>query len=386
LAFLDSDDYWFPNKLSYQMSRIKNFDISFTASNYQKERSSKKSFFLINEFRIFLQKFFSRKIISKGFFWLYVYNPFLISSSIMKKEILKKYSFNNEPNIREDLSFWLKIFKNRKIKFLYHPKILLTITRADKSMSSNKIEEFNKILNSISNNFLENKNFDKFLYFLIGIILRSLKMFLSNFYILFRKHLISLFCIILAFYFVIFYSPIFWYLGQNLIFYNEQKKTEAVFVLSGHQGFEYWNNSYQQRYYDIKNYLNQYSKYNQTKFFLLGKLQSIPEQKILESLLVNDGIPKENINLIYDEYKDSVNAINLLLKNLEKHKVKSITIITSPYHSLRLSKIWNKKNKNYEVVFYKNKNLPIKNNFFERSYNKKEIIYEVLANFYENFK
>jgi hypothetical protein len=42
-------------------------------------------------------------------------------------------------------------------------------------------------------------------------------------------------------------------------------------------------------------------------------------------------------------------------------------------------------NNKYDTVFFKNVNLPKKNNFFEKSYNKKEILYELLANIYYNY-
>ena len=381
VAFLDSDDYWDSNKLLYQMSKIKKFDFSFVAANYQKENSKKKSNFFVNYLRIFLQEFFIKMINKYGFYWLYVYNPFLISSVIIKKKIFYKNKFDINPNIREDLNFWLKVFKNKKNKFIYHPKILLTISRSINSMSSNKVEEFNKILISISNNFLENKNFEKFKYFLIGILLRTLKIIISRFFIFFNTYLKIITLIVAVSYFIIFYSPLFWIIGNNLIYHNNQKPTDAIFVLSGHQGFEYWNNSYQQRYFDIKDYQKKYHSFSVPKFFLLGKLQSIPEQKIIESLLVSDGILKENITVIYKDYKNSESAIKLLLSEIKRDKIKSITIITSPYHSLRLSKIWNKIGPSeYDVVFFKNTNLPKKNNYFERSMNKKEIIYEILAN------
>jgi hypothetical protein len=186
------------------------------------------------------------------------------------------------------------------------------------------------------------------------------------------------------FYFLVFYSPLFWKLGENLIFYNTQKKTDAVFILSGHQGFDYWNKSYVDRYFDIIDYLEKYNSKKDTKFFLLGKLQSIPEQKILESLIIDQGVEKQNINVIYKEYASSESALKLLITEINKNNnISNITIITSPYHSYRLSQIWkNISNENYDVVFFKNKNLPKKNGFFERSMNKKEIVYELLANGY----
>jgi hypothetical protein len=182
-------------------------------------------------------------------------------------------------------------------------------------------------------------------------------------------------------YFTIFYTPLFWHVGNNLIYFNTQKKTEAVFVLSGHQGFDYWNNSYQKRFFDILYWVDKYDAKKNTQFFLLGKLQAIPEQKILERLMVGENIEQKNINVLYKEYENSVQALDLLIQELEKQNISSVTIITSPYHSLRLSSLWKKMTNNkYETVFFKHVDPPKKNNFFERSYNKKEIIYELMAN------
>ena len=116
LAFLDADDYWMSDKLHYQMSRISNYSFSFTAANYQRENSLKKSNFLINYLRVFLQIFFISRVINSGNHWLCIYNPFLMSSAIVKKNVFKKYIFNTDINFREDLSYWLNIFKKYKKK------------------------------------------------------------------------------------------------------------------------------------------------------------------------------------------------------------------------------------------------------------------------------
>jgi hypothetical protein len=99
--------------------------------------------------------------------------------------------------------------------------------------------------------------------------------------------------------------------------------------------------------------------------------------------MIQLGVEKQNINVIYKEYSSSEHALNLLITELRKHNISSVTIITSPYHSYRLSKMWkNISNENYDTVFLKSKNLPKKNSFFERAMKKKEITYELLANGY----
>jgi hypothetical protein len=99
--------------------------------------------------------------------------------------------------------------------------------------------------------------------------------------------------------------------------------------------------------------------------------------------MIQLGIEKQNIIVIYKEYSSTEYALKLLITELGKHNISSITIITSPYHSYRLSKMWkNISNENFDTVFFKSKNSPKKNSFFERSMKKKEITYELLANSY----
>lgn len=387
IAFLDADDYWMLDKLRYQVLNIDNNKFSFTAANYQHEKSLKKSNFLINIFRIFLQKFFIKKIIKTGNYWLFIYNPFLISSALIKKEVFKNYRFSNNINIREDLSLWLNVFSKYNKSLIFHPKILLTITRVKNSLSANKIKEFNTIINSISTFFFYRRKNDKFYFFLIGILLRTLKLLFSRTYFIIRKNLIILFFLTLSIYYIFYYTPLFWVLGKHLIFYNYQKKTEAVFVLSGHQGFDYYNNSYLDRFNDTIYYLQKYNAKEDTKIFLLGKLSAIPEQKILEALLINENVKKDNIQVIYKDYKNSYLAMKLLDETLQKYNISSITIISSPYHSTRLKNLWYQvSGDKYDTVFFKNIDMPKKNNFFERAKKKKEITYEILANFYNKIK
>ena len=129
-------------------------------------------------------------------------------------------------------------------------------------------------------------------------------------------------------------------------------------------------------------------KIYKTNYYDRYKIDQLPEdlkEVAMHSVVMsgNKGI-KDIQQLIGVEDDGSIGPNTL--KALEKQKISSVTIITSPYHSLRLSSLWKKMTNNkYETVFFKNINLPKKNNFFQRSYNKKEIIYEYLANIYYNF-
>jgi glycosyltransferase involved in cell wall biosynthesis len=382
VAFIDADDYWYPDKLSYQISNIKNYSLSFTAADYQIEGSKKKSGFFLNLIRITLQKFFLHQIRNKGFYWLYIYNPFLISSVLVNKKILYKNNFEADSNVREDLKLWLTLFKTLNKKFIFHSKILVTITRANLSMSHNKIEEFNKIINSLCNTFIKKKKYDFFYFFILGIFFRSIKLILTNIYKDFKKKIKLIFFSLIIIFFIFYYSPFFYWIGKKLVYYDPPKKTEALVVITGQQGFDYFNNSYKYRFFDIISYIEKFNGKNDTKIFLYGKLQFIPDQKILEVLLINESIKKENIIVIYEEYRSTDEAINLTFDFLKKYKINEVTYITNPYHSYRLHKLLETKKSHYKIYIHQNSNLPKKNNFFERSFNKKEIIYEYFSLIY----
>ena len=67
-------------------------------------------------------------------------------------------------------------------------------------------------------------------------------------------------------------------------------------IFSGHGSTSYYNITYQYRYKDISKILSE--NYNIDKIYILGRIQEIPEQKLLEALLINDGGDEKNyINL-----------------------------------------------------------------------------------------
>lgn len=385
VAFIDADDYWYSDKLRYQILNIKNYLLSFTAANYQHEGHEKKSGFLLNTFRIMLQKFFMSKVKNNGFYWLYIYNPFLLSSVLIDKKTIAKNKFELNTDIREDLQLWLNLFQKLNKKFIFHSKILVTITRAKWSVTYNRIEEFNRIINNLSNTFLKIKKYDFFYFFILGIFFRSAKLILINIFRDFKKKIARTLSFLVIIYFIIYYSPLFYLIGQKLIYYDPPKKTDALIVISGQQGFDYFNESYKSRFIDALSYLDKFNGKIDTKIFLYGKLQSIPDQKILEALLVSESVKKENIIIIYEEYKSMNEAVDLINENIKKFKITDATILTSPYNTYRLHKLTSSKNKK-SLYIYQNIILPKKNNFFERSFNKKEIIYEYLSLIYNKIK
>lgn len=386
-AFIDSDDFWDLNKLVLQITSFKKDSlISCTACNYVTEKLKLKSGFLINNFRIILQKFFINKLNKKDYKWLYIYNPIIISSVLIKKKIFKNNKFNEDINAREDLDFWLKITNKSKNLFSYNSQMLLTIERRSKSLSSNYLAEFNRIIFSISNDFIHKDNYKSFSFFLIGIFLKVLKSFLKKNYLIFRKYFYSISLALCILIFSVFYSPLIWHLGKNLLYHDKISSSDAVVIFSGHGGNTYFNDTYMKRFQDTLYYLENIKNKNDIMFIILGRLREIPEQKILESLLITEGIKKKNIIISYDEFESTKDQIIQVGKILKSKSINNITFVTSPYHTLRSKKLWEKNTDNIKVNMLKTLDWPKKNNFFEKSRNNRIIFYQIKAYIYNLFK
>jgi glycosyltransferase involved in cell wall biosynthesis len=378
LAFLDADDIWKNNKLELQLKKIKNNHLlSCTAANYRILRSNSRSNFFLNALRSFFQNFIIKKINHNKFWWLYVYNPIIVSSALVDKKVFNKFKFNEDLHVREDLDFWILLSKKKKNFISFNKEILVTITRKKNSLSSEYLSEFNKYINTVNKKINEFKDFKYLNYLFIGIGAKIIKFIIKKNYIFLRKNILRLFFIFSFFYFIIFYSPLFWYLGNSLLYTDNLKKTDAVLVSLGTGYTPYYNNSYENRYYDLLAIDNLPIKF--TDIYIHGRKQTLPDQIILKSLLKNAGFNDDKIYLIFEErdslYKNIVD-IKILLKS---KNIKSIIFITGPYNTLRAKLIWSKVAPEIEVLILKTTDWPIKNSFFERSINKKIIVYEHLS-------
>lgn len=122
LAFLDADDFWKNNKLSYQISIMKKLNIKISHTSY----------YIINE---------NNKIVEKRKAKLsQTYNDLLnscdigLSSVIIEKKLFLKNKFSSNKT-KEDYAAWLKISK--KIPIYGIKKYLLFWRKTKNSLSSN---------------------------------------------------------------------------------------------------------------------------------------------------------------------------------------------------------------------------------------------------------
>ena len=82
---------------------------------------------------------------------------------------------------------------------------------------------------------------------------------------------------------------------------KELKNVKNFVLFSGHE-IQQYNMTYQYRYLIIKNLLDKTKDFENV--FILGRLQQIPEQKLIEKLLISDGYQKDKIKVIYQEYNN----------------------------------------------------------------------------------
>ena len=381
ICLLDSDDRWEKDKLELQVNAFSDKNTIYTTSAKYFNSKNLKSGFLINTIRIFLQIFFINKINNKGFQWFYIYNPIITSSVLVHKNIFKKVLFDQDVNTREDLDLWIRLRRNNH-KFYLNKKISTNIFRRNDSLTSNFKKELVTIIRSLSNTYLKMNTFSKLNYFLIGIIIKFLLTFIKinkKFIKLWFKNLSIILIII---YFVIFYTPLFWYLGKPLLYHDKfslMSDTKNIVVFSGHGNTSYYNMTYQYRYKDI---LNTTTKKSQIEnIFILGRLQEIPEQRLIQKLLIADGYDEKKLQIIYEEFGNTSENIKNISKILNDNKINEIIFITSPYHTKRTKLLWSK-NTDINVKILKSYNWPLKNSFFEYSKNKKIIIYEYTSIIY----
>ena len=141
IAFLDSDDYWYSNKLSFIKKKIIEDNNDFFYHNMHVYYKKKKNFFnkkLYESFKNNFQNKFDELIING--------NDIIQSSVVIKKNLLKKVGYISEKKnlvTWEDFDLWLKI-----------SQITNKFTRINKCLgkyfiSENKREKHRRFLDNI---------------------------------------------------------------------------------------------------------------------------------------------------------------------------------------------------------------------------------------------
>ena len=130
VAFLDSDDFWEPNKLEISIKFLKNNDFFYHDMNIIDFEKNKKintpTRYQIDDLRDLLIK----------------YNPIATSSVVIKKKILRKNLFSENLKYRtiEDYELWLRLIQ-LKVKIKYFDQKLGSLVERKNSSSTKEINK-----------------------------------------------------------------------------------------------------------------------------------------------------------------------------------------------------------------------------------------------------
>lgn len=378
LCFLDADDYWHKDKLFEQIKVLKkNTVLSFTSCDYV-NKSNKKINLIVSWIRKKLQK----KYYNKGLAGLYVYNSVVLSSVLIKKNIFKKFYFDESIDVvgNEDYDLWLKIFKVHEKNIIYLDKRLVSIRKLDQSLNRDYFYAILRSFHVALKFFLQQKKFINVRHFLFGLFLRINKLIFKLSVPIIRRYFIYVFLFTFFSYNIIFNTSLFWKIGNNLLAYDEKQLTDNLLILSGSGDVNYFNNSYQERYLDFRQ-IDKNSHYK--KIFIIGRVQEIDESIILKSLISLDSSINSEIISLNEKFKNTKENLNYLENILKANSVKEVNLLTSPYNTKRIRLLWNDNVKNIDLIILENYNNPLKRDI--KTLNLKDIkfiIYEYSALFY----
>ena len=150
--------------------------------------------------------------------------------------------------------------------------------------------------------------------------------------------LVSKLSFIFVFYLLIFHSPLFWFMGEQLVVKDLPQKSDAIVVFSGDGEIGYQNLSYQKRALDAVGLFNK--GYADLIFLSSGRSQTIDDVEIIKLYLTSKGVPKSSINILSKYPNSTYQNVKMVNKSLDKYNVNSIIFLTAPYHSLRSLLLW----------------------------------------------
>jgi uncharacterized SAM-binding protein YcdF (DUF218 family) len=163
-----------------------------------------------------------------------------------------------------------------------------------------------------------------------------------------RRHWVRRVGLLVASYLLVSHTPLVWFAGDQLAVRHTPKVADAIVVFSGDGESSYINQSYQRRTLDAIHYYK--SGYAPLIVLSSGKDQTFSEVEIIRSLLIERGVPDRSIKIL-DKYPHSTfENVSFVKETLVERKVKSILLITSPYHSRRALWVWRKAMPDLEVL------------------------------------
>jgi len=149
--------------------------------------------------------------------------------------------------------------------------------------------------------------------------------------------------------YIIFYTPLIWYLAEPLKFSQEPQNADAIVVFAGGVGETgRAGQGYEERVsYAVELYKKGYVK---NLIFSSGARSSFPEPYVMKVLAVSLGVPSEAV-LIEDKAASTYENVRFTVEILNKKGLNKIILVSSPYHMRRSSLVFKKVAPEKEVVY-----------------------------------
>jgi len=200
-----------------------------------------------------------------------------------------------------------------------------------------------------------------------------------------RSKLVSALLGIVVFYFLFFYTPFIWWVGKPLLVKSEIKRADLICVLGGGVGESgKVGEGYEERAQTaIDLYKNGFSH---NILYMSGFKYIMKEAEIMRALSVFHGVEESDI-FIDETAHNTYDMVKNLRDFMVQKRMKSVIIVTSPYHTKRLALLSGKILGGDDVYMY-----PIENSEFYSRGDKvklkqiKGILHEYLAILYYKYK
>ncbi|MFC1699006.1 ElyC/SanA/YdcF family protein [Candidatus Omnitrophota bacterium] len=158
---------------------------------------------------------------------------------------------------------------------------------------------------------------------------------LLRFYGAVRRKMLKTLAIILAIYFLIFYTPILWFMAAPLQISQSPQKADCIVVFAGGVGESgQAGQGYEERVkYAVELYKKDYAK---NLIFSSGYKYAFKEAIMMKSLAVSLGIPDQAI-ILEDKAKNTYENVKFTQQILKKRNWNQVLLVSSPYHMRRVS-------------------------------------------------
>lgn len=164
-----------------------------------------------------------------------------------------------------------------------------------------------------------------------------------------RKRLVRLVAIVAIVYFLLFYTPFFWFFAEPLKIADPPRKADVVVVFAGGVGESgKAGQGYEERVaYAVELYKDGYA----SRIVLSsGYIYAIKETDLMKAWAISKGVPAEAV-IIENEAGNTYENVKFTNAILERNGWRSILVVSSPYHMRRVSLVYGKIGGNLKVAY-----------------------------------